>query len=185
MALTLIKEDGTGMATANSYADVADGDSYHDGHLYASAWSAATADSKAKALVMATRVIDAMFRFNGFKRLGTQALQWPRMECRDPDSVGGWVPDLLLVRGLFLDEFKVPALVMQATCELGRELLVTDRTAVEMPEGLKSMRIEGALKIDYQPTIRPPVVPVLVQNMLAKVGEYLGQTSGPVRLIRT
>jgi hypothetical protein len=29
------------------------------------------------------------------------------------------------------------------------------------------------------------VVPVLVQNMLAKVGEYLGQTSGPVRLIRT
>ena len=37
MALTLVKEDGTGKADANSYADVADGDSYHDGHLYASA----------------------------------------------------------------------------------------------------------------------------------------------------
>jgi hypothetical protein len=34
MALTLIKEDGAGLANANSYADVAEGD-VHDGHLYA------------------------------------------------------------------------------------------------------------------------------------------------------
>ena len=39
MALTLIKEDGSGMADANCYADVADGDAYHEGHLYASAWT--------------------------------------------------------------------------------------------------------------------------------------------------
>ena len=42
MALTLVKEDGTGRADANSYADVADGDAYFEGHLYASAWTAAT-----------------------------------------------------------------------------------------------------------------------------------------------
>ena len=65
MALTLIKEDGTGRSDANSYADVADGDSYHDGHLYASAWTGATADKKAAALVMATRLIDSQFQFNG------------------------------------------------------------------------------------------------------------------------
>ena len=59
MALTLIKEDGTGLATANAYADVSDSDSYHEGHLYATAWTAATADNKAKALVMASRVLDA------------------------------------------------------------------------------------------------------------------------------
>jgi hypothetical protein len=35
MALTLIKEDGTGRTDANSYAAVADADSYFDGHLYA------------------------------------------------------------------------------------------------------------------------------------------------------
>ena len=40
MSLTLIKEDGTGKADANSYASVADGDAYHDGHLYATAWTA-------------------------------------------------------------------------------------------------------------------------------------------------
>ena len=65
MALTLIKEDGTGKADANAYADVADGDAYHAGHLYATAWTAATADQKAVALVMATRLIDAEYQFNG------------------------------------------------------------------------------------------------------------------------
>jgi hypothetical protein len=29
MSLTLVKEDGTGMADANAYADVADGNDYH------------------------------------------------------------------------------------------------------------------------------------------------------------
>ena len=35
MALTLKKEDGSGFADANAYADVADGTAYHEGHLYA------------------------------------------------------------------------------------------------------------------------------------------------------
>jgi hypothetical protein len=35
MALVLLKEDGSGLAGANTYAVVADGDAYHEGHLYA------------------------------------------------------------------------------------------------------------------------------------------------------
>jgi len=65
MTLTLIKEDGTGLADANSYASVADGDAYHAGHLYATAWTAATDVQKAVALVMASRLIDAEWQFNG------------------------------------------------------------------------------------------------------------------------
>jgi len=87
MALTLIKEDGTGRADANSYASVADSDAYHAGHLYTTAWIGATADNKAAALVMASRVIDAEFQFNGVRASAAQALQWPRSECRDPDAV--------------------------------------------------------------------------------------------------
>ena len=110
MPLTLIKETGAGLSDANSYATAADGDTYHDGHLYATSWTAATTGSKEKALVMATRLIDGLFQFSGFKRMSTQALQWPRRECRDPDIENGVVPGLLLVRGPFLDETKVPAL---------------------------------------------------------------------------
>jgi len=59
MALTLILETGAGLANANSYATVAESDAYHDGHLYATAWTGATSGNKAAALVMATRLIDA------------------------------------------------------------------------------------------------------------------------------
>ena len=86
MSLTLIKEDGTGKADANSYASVADGDAYHDGHLYATAWMAATAEKKAAGLVMATRLIDSEYQFNGTRALAGQALQWPRSDCREPDG---------------------------------------------------------------------------------------------------
>ena len=37
MPLVLVKEDGSGLTAANSYASVADGDAYHLGHLYATA----------------------------------------------------------------------------------------------------------------------------------------------------
>lgn len=63
MALTLIKEDGTGKVDANAYANATDGDASHDGHLYATAWVTATAEQKDAALVMATRLIDAEFQF--------------------------------------------------------------------------------------------------------------------------
>ena len=78
MALLITKEDGTGRPDANSYAAVADADAYFDGHLYVSAWTGAAADRKAAALVMATRLIDSEFQFEGFRARDAQALQWPR-----------------------------------------------------------------------------------------------------------
>src|SRR3974377_514597 len=86
-ALTLIKEDGTSKPAANTSADLDDGEDYHAGHLYASAWTAASDDQKAVALVMATRLIDAEFQFNGTRTNAAQGLQWPRALCRDPDAI--------------------------------------------------------------------------------------------------
>ena len=185
MPLTLIKEDGSGLANANSYATAADGDTYHDGHLYATAWTAAVTGSKEKALVMATRLIDGLFQFNGFKRISTQALQWPRRECRDPDSEDGVVPGLLLVRGPFLDETKVPALVVNATCELARALVTEDRTDDPDGEGLSSVSVVGSLRLDFNANDRQPVVPLIVQTWLAKFGEYLARSKGMAKLVRT
>ena len=185
MPLTLIKEDGSGLANANSYATAADGDTYHDGHLYATAWTAAVTGSKEKALVMATRLIDGLFQFNGFKRISTQALQWPRRECRDPDSEDGVVPGLLLVRGPFLDETKVPALVVNATCELARALVIEDRTDDPDGEGLSSVSVVGSLRLDFNANDRQPVVPLIVQTWLAKFGEYLARSKGMAKLVRT
>ena len=89
MAFVLVKEDGTGKPDANSLDDVAGGDSYHDGNLYASAWTGAAADKMAASLVMAKRLIDSQFQFNGSRTSESQALQWPSTECHDPDEGAG------------------------------------------------------------------------------------------------
>src|SRR5262245_32461822 len=99
MALVLVKEDGSGKADANSYATVAECDAYHEGHLYAEKWTAASQARKEAAVVMATRLIDSQFQFNGFRAHSQQALQWPRERCPDPDEgvsnsvVMGWAND--------------------------------------------------------------------------------------------
>ena len=171
MALTLIKEAGAGLANANAYADVSDGDAYHDGHLYASAWTAATEDQKAAALCMASRLIDAEYRFAGTRAVAGQALQWPRVDCPDPDT-GDAVP-----------ENTVPKPVLEATCELARELLIADRTAAPAGEGL-SYQNNGSVQTGYDKSDTRPIIPKLVQAMLAKFGALTKGKSGTVNLIR-
>jgi hypothetical protein len=183
MPLTLIKETGDGLVDANSYAAVADGGAYHDGHLYAAAWTAADAATQAAALVMATRLIDTLFQFKGFRRLSTQALQWPRRWVRDPDNDSGSV-FFGLPGGPYFDETKVPKLVVDATCELARELIEQDRTDDPEDEGLKSIAVEGAVNLEFNAATRRPVATAVVQAMLSKVGDYIGGRSGMARLVR-
>ena len=185
MPLALIKEDGTGKVDANSFASAAEGDAYHDGHLYASAWTGATTQNKEKALVMATRLINAHFQFRGVKRRSAQSLQWPRRGCPDPDNDACVLPGLLRVRGAVLEETKVPALVVSATCELARELLKQDRTGDTGGEGLRALEINGSMRLDFDADTRPAVIPMLVQTWLAKFGEPLTRGPGVARLVRT
>ena len=172
MALTLIKEDGTGKTDANAYANAADGDAYHEGHLYATAWTAATLANKEAALVMATRLIDGQFQFGGSKAHEEQALQWPREGCRDPDGSDVLASDA------------VPKAVVDATCEMARELLVADRTAAPAGEGLKYYNT-GTTQTGYDKHDTRPVISHVAQALLAKYGALLKSRSGAVPLVRT
>ena len=171
MALTLTKETGAGLANANSYADVADGDAYHEGHLYGTAWTGATTEQKTAALVMATRLIDAEYQFNGQRASDAQSLQWPREECRDPDASEP------------LDSTAVPKAVVQATCETARALLIEDRTANPLGEGLKFTGL-GGLQTSFDKADRRPVIPYVAQALLAKYGALILRKSGTVPLKR-
>ena len=132
MALTLIKEDGTGKADANSYASVAEGDAYHEGHLYASAWTGATPSTKAAALVMATRLIDAECQFRGMRAHNGR-------RCNGRGRIAGTRTRSVVWRrrhsGVCRQDV-VPGAVVEATCEMARELLIADRTAAPAGEGL-------------------------------------------------
>jgi hypothetical protein len=185
MSLTLIKEDGTGRVDANSYAEVADADAYHESHLYAVDWTSASAVNKAIALVMATRLIDAYYQFRGFKTHNTQALQWPREFARDDDalssrSIGGLSPS----EEFFANNI-VPKILRDATIETARELIKVDRTADPDGEGLATFALTGTLSITYDKQDRAPVIPHVAQAMLSKLGEYLKRNTGVVRLVRT
>ncbi len=184
MALSLIKEDGTGKVDANAYADVADADAYHAGHLYASAWMAASDVQMAVALVMASRLIDAEWKFNGTRTTANQALQWPRAMCPEPDNVYVPISVLLPIPYDYVEYDKVPKAVVQATCEMARELLVVDRTAAPAGEGL-SYYNAGGVQTGYDKADRRPVLSPVAQVMLAKYGSQISAQSGAVRLIRT
>jgi hypothetical protein len=175
MALVLIKEDGTAKVDANSYASAVDGDAYHEGHLYATAWTAATLANKEAALVFATRLIESQYLFGGLKTTEAQALQWPREGCRDLDA-GRWSGGL--VKGNV-----VPKAVIEATCEMARELLIADRTSAPPGEGLKYQNVGGD-QTGYDKSDRRPIISYVAQAMLAKLGSLLKSKSGAVPLTR-
>ena len=195
MALTLVKEDGTGKVDANSYAAVADGDAYFEGHLYATAWTAATSGTKVAALVMATRLVDSQFQFNGYRAHETQALQWPRERCPDPDR--NLVTSSLQspVLSSFVPNDEVPAGVASAVCEMARELLIADRTAAPPGEGISSTQTSSAThdsaggsssqsSTTYSKEDTRPIMSRVAQAMLAKYGALIQGGSGSVRLVR-
>jgi len=171
MPLTLIKETGTGLADANAYANAADGDAYHDGHLYATPWIGAAAEQKEAALVMASRLIDGEYNFAGVKAVDGQGLQWPRENCSDPDT------------GTDVEADAIPQAVVDATCELARELLLVDRTASPAGEGLKYAN-NGSVQTGYDKTDTRPIIPAVVQSLLGKFGSMIRAKSGVVKLVR-
>jgi hypothetical protein len=77
----------------------------------------------------------------------------------------------------------VPKAVIQATCEMARELLITDRTVAPTGEGLKYYNA-GGIQTGYDKTDRRPVLSQVAQVMLAKYGSQISAKSGVVKLMR-
>ena len=56
--MAIVLDATVGGSSANSYCTRAEGDTYHEAHLYATAWTGATSGNKDAALVWATRMLD-------------------------------------------------------------------------------------------------------------------------------
>jgi hypothetical protein len=87
----------------------------------------------------------------------------------------------------------VPAAVVQATCEMARELLIADRTSAPPGEGIYSIHTghseatgvsENSTTVYSKGDLRP-IISAVAQAMLSKFGALVyGGGSGAVRLIR-
>jgi len=115
-----------GSATANAYATTSDGDTYFDERLNVDAWTSATTDNKERALIMASRRLDAE-RFQGEKAATGQALEWPRVWAFDKD-------------GEEYSSSAIPTVVQHATFELALRLLNDGDTDTFANTGLEEFK---------------------------------------------
>jgi hypothetical protein len=188
MPLVLIVEDGSGKSDANTYLSLAEANSYAESRLYSEQWSAATDATKNAALTMATRMIDAQHQFNGYKRTAEQALQWPRVECPDPDiSQQQFATSRRFIVGPYVAEDIVPKAVKDATAELAIRMLASDRTADAQggAGGIREVEVAGAIRVEFTDTNPTPPIPDFVTDMLWKYATSInGASSSTAKLQR-
>lgn len=75
--MALVVEDGTGLTTSNSFAAVADADTFLGDRGF-TAWAALTTQAKEYALIAATDYLNSAFAYVGIRVSTTQSLAWPR-----------------------------------------------------------------------------------------------------------
>jgi len=157
---------------ANAYCTLAAADAYVAGHIASARWDAASADERHRAIVTATALLDSTFAWMGDPTTYEQKLQWPRTGC-------------VSKTGDELADDAIPEAVQDATAELARQLLASDRTADNDAEaaGLTSLSAAG-ISLHFQSGATSKPIPDAVTRMLAHLGELPGR-SFAVRLVRT
>lgn len=132
-----------GGPAANSFATVAECDTYCDNQLNALEWENADDDTKARALMRATLVLNDLWSgqvgfalpwesFVGFPATSTQRLAWPRLYASNPDAPSvQTLGDLAL---LYFAENVIPQRVKDATCELALQFVKAGTSDVAMPD---------------------------------------------------
>ena len=164
-------------ASANSYVTLAEADAYFETVPDSSTWTDKTDDQKNRALISATRWIDAL-SFYGDRCTETQALKWPREDYK--------VDGIKLVCALIPQQVKV------ATYELARAF-ANDTDSITGTNGTSGLYDEvelGELKVKYKDS---STTPGLINNIFdvypwleTYLGAYCigGATNYAVRLFR-
>ena len=78
----------------------------------------------------------------------------------------------------------IPPALVQATCEMARQLLIADRTAPPPGEGIASTYTTNTGGTTYSKSDTPPILTQVTQALLAKYGTLLTSRTAQVRLIR-
>ena len=160
--MALIVEDGTGLATAESYISVADAEIYLDKIGDATFAALATVASKEAALRKAAQYLDEMFglAWAGNRVLSTQAIDWPRQDATDDT-------------GTAIDEDVVPQAVKDATSWLALQSITIDLSpAVATPGRLTKLRVKAEVEREQEWKYgqdQQPLFPRVVR-MLASAG---------------
>lgn len=167
--MALILETGAGLVNSNSYVSVAEGEVYFTPDLSSYALWAAAPDQEGL-LIWATRVLDQKVRWRGTTANNsttiTQALRWPRQQMFDRD-------------GNAVLTTVIPIQVKQATCELAKWMLSNDVTQGQNVDYLQRLRVD-VIELTWQPKVGQPILPALINEILAGFGAIV---SGNTRFV--
>jgi hypothetical protein len=155
--MTIVVENGTGLADAVSYASAADADTYWLSEADET-WSGFSTAEKEIALVRATREIEALYsaRFIGQRNSTAQALSWPRTNAVDRDGL--------------LREGEVPAPVALATIELARTTATEDpRTTADVSDVASETIKVGPIELSTDYTDARVSARKRIEQLLASV----------------
>ena len=171
--VTLVKETGAGLTNSNSYANLSDGNTYHEMRLHVDDWTNASDSDREKALMWATRLLDDMVEWNGRKTDDDQALDWPRYNIYDKD-------------GYYIPHGTIPQDIIDATCELARTLLAEDITGTPDTLGFSYIRAgDVAVNVDKRDRDSVFIISDLVEAMVRPYGSVNPRTAMEAKLIRT
>jgi len=147
-----------GAATANSYVSEADADTYHTLHIaaYVTDWTGAIPTTKQEAVILATRLLDAMYEWAGYAVDDVQALGFPRS-------------DLLTRNGFALDYESIPVELENATAEFARQLITSNRAADSEidAQGITDLKA-GPVALSFKDFVPPKVVPDAVIHLIPR-----------------
>ena len=104
--------------------------------------------------------------------------------AKDPDRKTLKLSALSNVFGPFFENDKLPKALTDATCEMAREVLVTDRTDAPDGEGIVQVGLVGSVNITFDKKDTQPVISHLAQSMLSKLGTLIKRDFRTVKLIR-
>lgn len=199
MAFTFVNDPNN--PNSNSYASVSEADDYHESvHPSLKAqWAALTSDSKERALVAATRMIDDQFVWitPSYVATNSQQLQFPRnyLPVQGKNAtVNGYmagIPETTLGGDSFFQNDIYPQFLKNATAELAR-VLFTGTTSVTVKNdqddiaSVKAGSVEVAFKDNGKSPSDGPV-PASVIDMLNRWADFkrpaLAGTGSSIRTI--
>jgi hypothetical protein len=158
-------------ADANSYCTVDEATAHNAGHVAGAEWSDAY-ELRVPALIQATRMLDAMFDWDGDVATQTQALGWPRFGACDR-------------QGRLLPSDQVPQAIKNATAELARQLLSRDWSADLSAEvkGLASVKT-GPVEVVYRDGATGKAIPDAVFHLVGDLGRARSRGLQAVPLAR-
>lgn len=188
--MTLVVETGSGRnPLAQSYASLATANEWHAAGVNAEAWSFIDPPDQERALVAATRLLDATVDWRGTPVYGDQPLGWPRRNVRGIDrrpfamtAVPNAVRFATAALALKLAQDQVAALAAEAA---GSTTSTTDQAVEEItlgPIGIKLATATSAAVEAQEAANR--LVPVEIAALIKHWGDYAGGNAAMVRVVR-